>query len=40
MVDDLLGEDDAEVNAAGHVGHELDDEVFDGRAGQIGNGVG
>jgi hypothetical protein len=31
MVDDLLEEDDAEVNAAGHVGHELGDEVFDGR---------
>ena len=40
LVDDLLEEDDAEVNAAGYVGQELDDEVFDGRAGQIGNGVG
>jgi hypothetical protein len=34
MVDDLLEEDDAEVNAAGYVGQELSDEVIDGCAGQ------
>jgi hypothetical protein len=37
---DALEEDDAEMNAAGHVGHELGDEVFDGSAGQIGDGAG
>jgi hypothetical protein len=36
LVDDLLEENHAEVNAAGHVGQKLVDEVFKGRAGQAG----
>src|ERR1039458_3781397 len=34
LVDDALEEDDADVETSGHVGQELDNEVFDGRSGQ------
>jgi len=35
MIDDALDEDDVHMNVAGDAGHELGDEVVDGRGGQV-----